>query len=155
MQEHEMILEILQSEGKPVQAKYIAKEIYNKFDGYKLHRTKVRNYLWKELKPLVVYDKDDYTYSLVSNAKYLRDFIFYKKNSQFNFIIEHSEPEKGVNRLYDYKVEGTTIKIISYIENATIEEVLKSLVLAEILSISDQSTKKSLNRIKQFMLQYM
>ena len=65
MTEREMIHKILE-EYSPITKVDIAKRIYNDFNGYKCPAWKVKKHLWDKayFSKIVVYDKNNYTYSL-------------------------------------------------------------------------------------------
>ena len=150
MNEKEMILEVLEAKGKPLMAKEISKFIYNDFNGYKLHRSKVRDHLWDEnsLKNFVIYNgKPDYTYALKSNALILKNLTLSKRNT-FEFIFEQSEIEIGVNDLYSYTVKGKEIHVQTNLKNSDFKKILKALVLSEIQSYNNPTLKLALNKIK-------
>tara|TARA_Y100000590_G_scaffold257307_1_gene288977 strand:- start:3719 stop:4198 length:480 start_codon:yes stop_codon:yes gene_type:complete len=153
IKEKDMILKVMESEGVPLQAKTIAKKIYDKFNGYKLSRYNVRNHLWdkKSLASLIIYNKNDYTYSLKGNTKLLKDLIFSKKNA-FKFEYKQCDPEKGVNELYDYKVKGNTIHIKSYLNDSNMKKVVEGLVMSELQSIENDDLREALNRIKSNLI---
>ena len=145
-----MILNILEKEGRPLMAKTISKLIYENFNGYRLYRGKVRDYLWNEneLKKYVVYNgKPDYSYQLKSNAKSLKD-LAYSKTNNFNFRHELKEPEKGISRVYSYSVKGKDILIESYLKSSDLKQILEALVISELQSVNDKNIKKALNKIK-------
>ena len=147
--EKDMILKVMESAGVPLQAKAIAKLIYTKFNGYRLSRFKVRDHMWdkKSLRPLIIYKKEDYTYSLKGNTKLLKDLIFSKKNT-FKFEHEKCAPEKGVNKIYDYSVKGDTVTVKSYLPTDNIEKVIEALVMSEMQSIENEGVREAMNTIK-------
>ena len=148
--EKDMILQVMENKGVPLQTKTIAKLIYERFNGYRLSAYKVRDHMFdkKSLKPLVIYKgKPDWTYQLKGNTKLLKDLIFSKKNT-FKFEHEKCAPEKGVNKLYDYSVKGDTVYIKSYLPTDNIEKVIEALVMSEMQSIENKGVREAINRIK-------
>ncbi|MFC1759936.1 winged-helix domain-containing protein, partial [Candidatus Neomarinimicrobiota bacterium] len=133
MTEPEMILKVLEESSKPLTSKNIAKIIFHKFKGYKMHRTIVRNHLWNKnnLKKIVLYDKSEYTYQLKSNLNAYKDIII-GGNDIFNYKIENGEKDPSKNIVYSYKVKGDNVIIESYIDNSCINNFLISLVKTEI-----------------------
>ena len=107
MLEHEMILKILEDEGKPLMAKHISKLIYKKFNGYKIHRSIVRNHLWdkKFLGPIVNYDKENYTYELQKDIEFHKRMMF-NDDCIYNFEIEKIYNHKIDGNFIDYTVKG-------------------------------------------------
>ena len=117
MRDVERILIVMEENKKPLQAKTIAKFIYDRFNGYKLSRYTVRDILWDKngLKNLVMYDKEDYTYSLQSNIETLKkvamddDFPFnvkikkFKKERELEKLIVEEETQSIINKYKKYK----------------------------------------------------
>ena len=77
LQEHEMILKVLEKASSPLKARTISKNIYTDFNGYKISRFKVRDHLWdpKTLKNLIAYDNENYTYSLQKNIDTQKNLV--------------------------------------------------------------------------------
>ena len=88
LKEHEMILKVMEEEGRPLLAKDIARLIYSRFNGYKLPKFKVRNHLWdkKTLGPIINYDKDNYKYELQENIEFHKQMMF-NDDCIYNFQI--------------------------------------------------------------------
>ena len=150
MNEQDMILKIMEMEGRPLMTKEISKLIYDNFDGYKLYRGKVRDHLWdnSSLKKYVIYNgKPEYTYVLKSNAATLKNLSL-TKNDSFRFIFDQGKREKGVNQLFTYSVKGKDIHIKSYIKKEDFEKIIQALVLSEIQSYNNPEIKTALNKIK-------
>jgi len=146
IQEHEMILKIMEEEGKPLQARNISSLIYKFFDGYKIHRTKVRNYLWEKetLKYLVSYTKENYTYELKSNHEQLRELI-QDDDSIFNFKVKSINKINNDNNIFNYKIVGKEVVIEHSLKAENIEHILIGLIKTQI-EISDN--KHIFNKIK-------
>lgn len=151
--EKEMILSILENSKVPLKAKFISKSIYEKFNGYKIGRYKVRDILWDNegLKPLVFYCKEDYTYTLKTNIKWIKDKI----NSEYEgFMIKVNSllEDKNMNRIYDYSINGDQLTINCYLDPSNFNNIIKALVLTELHSMRDPSIKRAINYFKKNLI---
>lgn len=63
-EQKQMVYETLLESKKPLMAKKIAKNIFRKFDGYRMSRFVVRDILWKRMEGEFEYDEYNYTYLL-------------------------------------------------------------------------------------------
>ena len=68
-----MVFETLLESKKPLIAKKIAKNIFRKYDGYRMSRFMVRDILWKQLKDNIDYDDVNYTYILKESFKNIEE----------------------------------------------------------------------------------
>ena len=133
MTDQEKILSIMEEEKKPLKAKTIAKLLYDKFDGYRLPGWAVAKVLFdpNQLKNLVKYDKEHYTYSLQDNIETLKKVV---TNDDFIFSIEIEKYERvrDDNNIINYIVKGDKVKIKHCIDNNNLEDVIIGLVRSEI-----------------------
>ena len=147
MEEHEMILKVLESASKPLSTKDIAKIVYKKFDGYRLPAFKVRNHLWdkKTLAKIVNYCKEDYTYEVHQNIEFQKKAMF-NDDCVFNFNVEKVEGHKMNGDFISFEVKGDLVHIQHSIDDLSLDKVLIGLVRSEIES--GPKTKSTFRKIK-------
>ena len=131
--EHEMIMTVMEEAGKPLMAKTIARLVFDRFNGYKLPKFRVRNHLWDKhtLGPIINYNKDTYTYELQKKIEFQKKLIF-DDNCIFNFHVEQIKDSMIDAKFIDYEVKGDKLFIKHNYEADNIERVLIGIVRTEI-----------------------
>jgi len=147
MRDVEKILIVMEENKNSLQAKTIAKFIYDRFKGYKLSRYKVRDILWDKngLRNLVTYNKDDYTYSLQSNIDTLRNAAI-NDDFVFNVGIKKFKKVRDDNNIIKHTVIGDQIEISHCIDKDDIDKVIIGITKTEIEVGSNY--KKIFNKLK-------
>ena len=148
MTEREMIHKILE-EYSPITKVDIAKRIYNDFNGYKCQAWKVKKHLWDKayFSKIVVYDKNNYTYSLKGKIEE-RKVILSKSLSHFNFKINHKNKLIGSNRFIEYSVKGKEVTIESYVGKENLDLLIQAIVMVQMESgANDNTVAKFMNRL--------
>ena len=147
MRDVERILIVMEENKKPLQAKTIAKFIYDRFNGYKLSRYTVRDILWDKngLKNLVIYDKEDYAYSLQSNIETLKK-VATDDDFPFNVKIKKFKKVRNDNNIINHSIEGDKVTISHCVEKEDIDKIIIGITKTEIEVGSNY--KKIFNRIK-------
>lgn len=132
-----MVYEILLESKKPLMAKRIAYNIYQKYNGYRMSRFIVRDIIWKQMKDDVEYDSVNYTYAIKKSSKN-NEKKQNRINNSYRSIVNSDAPTTMISQKIEYN------ELLTNLQNPEGKNILiefKNLIQRKFLNVNTGNKK--------------